>query len=219
MHYAQLNPVAPKAQRKVPVPEGLDLEAWIFEPLPEEKPVEESSDEEDSARDILGVGRMDSPKDRDKKKKKSKKDKGKDKDRDDKDQTKEKKSRRHAGELFYIDGDVESKSGKSEERETPAAREEDLMEDIPVVQLSGMELGVSDALVVEKKGKKSKKSKKEAKPTVEYTIETKFDAPEGYDASDSEDEKRKKKGMHALSSFSLWMIVCGHAGFICRHVS
>ncbi|KAM7534913.1 hypothetical protein Aperf_G00000114806 [Anoplocephala perfoliata] len=30
----ELNPVAPKAQRKVPVPEGLDLDAWINEPLP-----------------------------------------------------------------------------------------------------------------------------------------------------------------------------------------
>ena len=28
----ELNPVAPKAQRRVPVPEGLDLDAWINEP-------------------------------------------------------------------------------------------------------------------------------------------------------------------------------------------
>ncbi|KAJ8921177.1 hypothetical protein NQ315_013649 [Exocentrus adspersus] len=31
----ELNPVAPKAQKKVPVPEGLDLDAWISEPLEE----------------------------------------------------------------------------------------------------------------------------------------------------------------------------------------
>lgn len=36
-----LNPVAPKAQRKVPVPEGLDLDRWINEPLPEESDEEE----------------------------------------------------------------------------------------------------------------------------------------------------------------------------------
>jgi len=36
----ELNPVAPKAQKKVPVPEGLDLDAWI------NQPEEESSDEE-----------------------------------------------------------------------------------------------------------------------------------------------------------------------------
>jgi len=32
-----LNPVAPKAQRKVPVPEDLDLESWINEPPPEKE--------------------------------------------------------------------------------------------------------------------------------------------------------------------------------------
>ncbi|KAI8876341.1 hypothetical protein K501DRAFT_288949, partial [Backusella circina FSU 941] len=31
----ELNPVAPKAQKKVPVPEGLDLDQWIYEPLPD----------------------------------------------------------------------------------------------------------------------------------------------------------------------------------------
>ncbi|KAI8818917.1 adaptor-related protein complex 3 delta 1 subunit [Fimicolochytrium jonesii] len=41
----ELNPVASKAQKRVPVPEGLDLDAWIFEPEPE--PVEESSNVED----------------------------------------------------------------------------------------------------------------------------------------------------------------------------
>ncbi|CAD5226282.1 unnamed protein product [Bursaphelenchus xylophilus] len=39
----ELNPVASKAQRKVPLPEGLDLDAWIVEPL-----VETDSDDEDA---------------------------------------------------------------------------------------------------------------------------------------------------------------------------
>lgn len=39
-----LNPVAPKAQKKVPVPEGLDLDAWINDPPAE------SSDDDDSGR-------------------------------------------------------------------------------------------------------------------------------------------------------------------------
>ncbi|ELT88988.1 hypothetical protein CAPTEDRAFT_18044 [Capitella teleta] len=42
-----LNPVAPKAQRKVPVPEGLDLDQWINEPL------SESSDEEMTSANIF----------------------------------------------------------------------------------------------------------------------------------------------------------------------
>lgn len=31
----ELNPVAPKAQKKVPIPSDLDLDAWINEPLPD----------------------------------------------------------------------------------------------------------------------------------------------------------------------------------------
>ena len=34
----ELNPVAPKAQKKVPIPEGLDLDAWINEPPSESEP-------------------------------------------------------------------------------------------------------------------------------------------------------------------------------------
>ncbi|XP_066144483.1 AP-3 complex subunit delta isoform X1 [Euwallacea fornicatus] len=41
----ELNPVAPKAQKKVPVPEGLDLDAWINEPI------ETTSESEDSDQD------------------------------------------------------------------------------------------------------------------------------------------------------------------------
>jgi AP-3 complex subunit delta-1 len=40
----ELNPVAPKAQKKVPVPEGLDLDAWINQPEEEDS----SDDEPDS---------------------------------------------------------------------------------------------------------------------------------------------------------------------------
>jgi AP-3 complex subunit delta-1 len=38
----ELNPVAPKAQRKVPIPEGLDLDEWINDP-PSDDEIEESS--------------------------------------------------------------------------------------------------------------------------------------------------------------------------------
>ncbi|KAG9286104.1 hypothetical protein G9A89_022781 [Geosiphon pyriformis] len=31
----ELNPVAPKAQKKVPLPDGLDLDTWIHEPIPD----------------------------------------------------------------------------------------------------------------------------------------------------------------------------------------
>lgn len=40
----ELNPVAAKAQRKVPITEGLDLNAWIVEPEPETESEESESD-------------------------------------------------------------------------------------------------------------------------------------------------------------------------------
>ena len=41
-----LNPVAAEAQTSVPVPEGLDLDAWI---VPEAKPVEKAPEPEEKA--------------------------------------------------------------------------------------------------------------------------------------------------------------------------
>ncbi|CAF0737741.1 unnamed protein product [Brachionus calyciflorus] len=42
----ELNPVAPKAQRKVPVPEGLDLDAWINDPPSDEEQNDLTSSQE-----------------------------------------------------------------------------------------------------------------------------------------------------------------------------
>lgn len=42
----ELNPVAPKAQKKVPIPEGLDLDQYINEPLPD---LVSDTDSEDAA--------------------------------------------------------------------------------------------------------------------------------------------------------------------------
>ncbi|XP_062888552.1 AP-3 complex subunit delta-1 isoform X3 [Mobula hypostoma] len=44
----ELNPVAPKAQKKVPLPDGLDLDAWI-----NEAPSESSSDDENTKKTIF----------------------------------------------------------------------------------------------------------------------------------------------------------------------
>lgn len=46
-----MNPVAPKAQKKVPVPEGLDLDAWINAPLP--SLVEDIYSEDSSVEEIV----------------------------------------------------------------------------------------------------------------------------------------------------------------------
>eukprot|EP00061_Rhincodon_typus_P014997 g42427.t1 len=44
----ELNPVAPKAQKKVPLPDGLDLDAWI-----NDAPSESSSDDENPKKMIF----------------------------------------------------------------------------------------------------------------------------------------------------------------------
>ena len=54
----ELNPVAPKAQKKVPIPEGLDLDAWINEPP------EESEESEDEINDnVFGLSSRSTPND------------------------------------------------------------------------------------------------------------------------------------------------------------
>lgn len=47
----ELNPVAPKAQKKVPIPDGLDLDAWINAPLP--SLVEDIYSEDSSVEEII----------------------------------------------------------------------------------------------------------------------------------------------------------------------
>ncbi|KAI9091451.1 Clathrin/coatomer adaptor, adaptin-like protein, partial [Phlyctochytrium arcticum] len=42
----EINPLAPKAQRRVLVPEGLNLDKWIYEPEPEQDEVEEEEADE-----------------------------------------------------------------------------------------------------------------------------------------------------------------------------
>ena len=50
LFFGELNPVAPKAQKKVPLPEGLDLDEWINEP-----PSSLSEDEEIQVGDVFGA--------------------------------------------------------------------------------------------------------------------------------------------------------------------
>eukprot|EP01156_Anaeramoeba_ignava_P017483 Anaeramoba_ignava/a77_427.p1 GENE.a77_427~~a77_427.p1 ORF type:complete len:658 (-),score=213.71 a77_427:1113-3086(-) len=69
----ELNPVAPRAQRKVPIPQGLDLDAWINEPPKEESDHEDDYDEDD----FFGEKKEKKKKGKKRKKKKKKKKKEK----------------------------------------------------------------------------------------------------------------------------------------------
>jgi hypothetical protein len=50
-----LNPVAPKAQKRVPIPEGLDLDNWIHEPPPEVESDSNIDDLEETYTEVLGL--------------------------------------------------------------------------------------------------------------------------------------------------------------------
>ena len=69
----ELNPVGPKAQKKVPIPEGLDLDEWINEPPPESEEEEEDEEEDDYNVFVNAVRSAASPKADMKGKKKHKK--------------------------------------------------------------------------------------------------------------------------------------------------
>ena len=55
LYGGELNPVGPKAQKKVPLPEGLDLDAWINEPPPPEEEDDQDDMSQDSGREILTI--------------------------------------------------------------------------------------------------------------------------------------------------------------------
>ncbi|KAG8198260.1 hypothetical protein JTE90_021517 [Oedothorax gibbosus] len=57
----ELNPVAPKAQKKVPIPDGLDLDAWINEP-PSEASSDEGSEDTFSKYDVQPIEKIKSSK-------------------------------------------------------------------------------------------------------------------------------------------------------------
>ncbi|XP_040582219.1 AP-3 complex subunit delta-1 [Lepeophtheirus salmonis] len=71
-----LNPVAPKAQKKVPIPEGLDLDEWINEPLEDDSKSSSSLSSSDDEK-VLFVPIGDSEKSSSSKKKKKSKSKKK----------------------------------------------------------------------------------------------------------------------------------------------
>ncbi|KAF8982824.1 AP-3 complex subunit delta [Entomortierella lignicola] len=187
----ELNPVAPKAQKKVPVPEGLDLEAWIHEPIPEPEP--ESSDDDDFLNEnnsSYGYGWSGEGATAGKSRKKSKK--GRDQD-DSKESTEAKAKRkaerreRQKHDPYYIGGDASPKSQKK-------GRDDSDVDSIPIVQLS-MD-GFEKPIVIGKKAKsgskkKSKRRERSRSPPVvpvEFAVE---EMPEDATLSASDDEIQK----------------------------
>ncbi|KAF7720863.1 AP-3 complex subunit delta-1 [Apophysomyces ossiformis] len=176
----ELNPVAPKAQKKVPIPEGLDLDAWINEPLPD-LIESNNSDSASAEEDNFAVESKATSKKRTKKKKAYTSD-------DEQEKEKRRAARREVlrNDPYYIVTD------SSERRKQPAGTEEDV-DLIPIVELSLDDVNPYDRM--QKKGKKSKGSKRrQARVTVSPpTIYAEEEMPENAEASASEDESKKTK--------------------------
>ncbi|RUS21844.1 adaptin N terminal region-domain-containing protein [Endogone sp. FLAS-F59071] len=131
----ELNPVAPKAQKKVPVPEGLDLDAWINDPLPE-------SGEESEAEDV-SFGHVyeteETPRRRGKGRKKGRKAKGE----LDSEEEDERKERRRAERLQRIKHDPFYIADRPAKASTASlSRQDDFDVDlIPIVKLTIDDVG------------------------------------------------------------------------------
>ncbi|KAK5823318.1 adaptin N terminal region-domain-containing protein [Linnemannia elongata] len=183
----ELNPVAPKAQKKVPVPEGLDLESWIHEPVPEQEP--ESSDDDDFLNERPSRWGEEAVSGKSKKKGK------KGRDQEDTKESAEAKAKRKAErrerqkhDPYYIGGGGDSPKSQKKSQD-------DLdVDSIPIVQLS-MD-GFAKPIVMRKKDKSSKKKSKRRERSrsppvipVEFAVE---EMPEDATLSASEDESSKK---------------------------
>uniref|UniRef100_A0A452SRB9 AP-3 complex subunit delta n=1 Tax=Ursus americanus TaxID=9643 RepID=A0A452SRB9_URSAM len=134
----ELNPVAPKAQKKVPVPEGLDLDAWINEPPSDS----ESEDEKPKA-----IFHEEEPR--------PAKPRQPEADEEELARRREARKQEQANNPFYI------KSSPS-----PQKRYQDMpgVEHIPVVQIDlSVPLKVPGKYLLEKDRKKKKKKDKEKK--------------------------------------------------------
>ncbi|XP_036317960.1 AP-3 complex subunit delta [Rhagoletis pomonella] len=208
----ELIPVAPKAQRKVPLPDGLDLDEWINAP-----PEDESSTSSQEDKDELFVSAMHNE------------DGAAGKRRNSEEITPEQMERNRMARLIeqshnphYIKSspsatDVNKQKATGANISSYNADQYDNIDDIPISELSldvPLQIGVmkrSDRYLVQdkttskekKKHKKTKKNKK-SKNKVAYSsseseddskplhiVNTTMDMPEGVALSDSEDKDSK----------------------------
>lgn len=165
----ELNPVAPKAQAKVPIPEGLDLDAWINDPLPD---LVQDLDSDASAVESSISKYEKVSKSTKKKKSKSKSKSYSSEDDDNKEQRRTDRREARRNDPFYILAD----------KKKQLLDFEDDVDSIPVVELDMEEINLQ-ASKLRKDAKKSKRVKKEIKVPV-YAEE---EMPEN--AAESEDEK------------------------------
>ncbi|XP_061175521.1 AP-3 complex subunit delta-1-like isoform X2 [Saccostrea echinata] len=187
-----LNPVAPKAQRKVPVPEGLDLDKWINEPL------SESSSDEEPTTSIFAINHEDS--------KAFYKEEKRNVPEPTEEELEKRREQRKIEQMHnphYLRMDKKSKkSSKVEEAEESPVMQIDLSIPLHVPGLASsdkyLKLASQDREKSRKKTKHGKhKKKKKGQPEEEsdedvptqHAVSTLVDMPEGANTSDKEDER------------------------------
>ncbi|CAG8705849.1 9200_t:CDS:10 [Dentiscutata erythropus] len=202
----ELNPVAPKAQKKVPVPEGLDLDAWINEPLPESEN-NESEEEEESyghgythkfggSGDLIFSSGSGTAIGRRRGRKSNKKGYDSEEDEETKEKRRKERNERIKNDPFYISstGKDLSKHSKSDKSDNLSKRipEEIDVDSIPVVRLTMDEFTFKTDKKTSKKSKASKKEKRHSPPPVPPVIYTDIgEMPENATLSDEEKDTTK----------------------------
>eukprot|EP01117_Protostelium_nocturnum_P002810 TRINITY_DN13730_c0_g1_i1.p1 TRINITY_DN13730_c0_g1~~TRINITY_DN13730_c0_g1_i1.p1 ORF type:complete len:1096 (-),score=278.81 TRINITY_DN13730_c0_g1_i1:141-3428(-) len=159
-----LNPVASKIQKKIPLPEGLDLESWINEPPPEEE------EEDYSSKGFEFLSKSESEEQAEKVQYNPEEEK----------KRAERERRRKANDPFYL-------GGKSSNPNSPSV---EAIEDIPMKHLTTEEMGIKPKFGSRPTSFSSglKKPKKKTAPVQIMKDET----PEGnWEDSDEEEEKEK----------------------------
>eukprot|EP00002_Diphylleia_rotans_P039455 TRINITY_DN9155_c0_g1_i11.p1 TRINITY_DN9155_c0_g1~~TRINITY_DN9155_c0_g1_i11.p1 ORF type:complete len:1049 (+),score=253.74 TRINITY_DN9155_c0_g1_i11:115-3261(+) len=191
----ELNPVAPKAQSKVPVPEGLDLDKWINEPTAEsddeDQEKEEADDSDAQSDDDFGVATPTSSASSTVTGKGSQ-------------SLQAKKSQSRVNDPFYIKSSPKTDSISLEDSigrlSIDESREQKGATNTRSQSLSAaaLALGLKELeSEVQKKGKKGKKGRKDGKSD-EILVSTTFDMPEGVSLSDKEEEKETEEKVNTF---------------------
>ncbi|KAL9880142.1 AP-3 complex subunit delta isoform X1 [Glossina fuscipes] len=210
----ELIPVAPKAQRKVPLPDGLDLDEWINPP-----PEDESSSSSQDEKEELFVSSLAAYEEEETKRRKSEEMSPEQIERQRMQRLIEQSNNPHYLKSFPSMPEVgQNARPASSNNSQHNADQYDNLDDIPITELSldiPLKVGAtkrSDQYLMQekanakekKKHKKSKKSKKsktktnhnsstesEEEPTPLHVVNTTLDMPEGVALSDGEEKDKQ----------------------------
>ncbi|CAG8496630.1 6148_t:CDS:10 [Ambispora leptoticha] len=174
----ELNPVAPKAQKKVPIPEGLDLDAWINEPLPDSEGSENERDGEDeesygygygqkvggSGDLVFSSGNGPAVGRRPRRGKKGQREYESEEDEDVKERRRNERKERMKNDPYYIGVDDDSTS-KKQKSKSNRLRDDIDVDSIPVVHLNMDDFDTQSRKLTTKSRKHHKKNKESVDET------------------------------------------------------